>query len=130
MPIAEGKVFQFDHEDSIRSDFLEVFAYGGLKQHITYETNEFSCVCPFSGLPDFGSLSIVYIPDQYCIELKSLKYYLISFRQVGIYQERVTSRIFEDLFHIVKADYMKVTSVYNTRGGINATCYVERSKGD
>jgi len=126
MAKAEGRIFKFESESAISSNLLEVFPYEGEKQFIEYETLEFSCVCPFSGLPDFGKLVIQYIPDQYCVELKSLKYYIISYRNVGIYQEKATSRFFEDLYQVLKPAYLKVSTIYNTRGGINASCFVEK----
>ena len=64
--------------------------------------NEFASVCPFSGLPDTGIVWVEYIPQNQLVELKSLKYYFISFRNVGIYQEDVTSRIFNDLFPLLE----------------------------
>jgi len=126
MAKAEGRQFTFSPESDIRTDFLETFPYSGNKQFICYETKEFSCVCPFSGLPDFGILKIEHIPDKTCIELKSYKYYLTSFRNVGIYQEAATNRIFEDLYTVLKPTYLKVTTIYNTRGGIDAVCSIEK----
>jgi 7-cyano-7-deazaguanine reductase len=126
MAKAEGKVFKFDNETAIGVDFLETFPYKGEKQNIKYETREFSAVCPFSGLPDFAKLVIEYIPKSNCIELKSLKYYLTSFRNVGIYQEAATNRIFKDLHTIIKPEYLKITTTYNTRGGIDSTCFIEK----
>ncbi len=125
MIFAEGKKFTFDSEDKIRTDFLETFPYEGERQHILNETKEFSAVCPFSGLPDIAHVKIEYIPDKLCVELKSLKYYFVSFRNVGIYQEGVTDRIFQDIKKILNPHYLKVTSIYNTRGGIDATCTIE-----
>ena len=122
MAIAEGKIFQFDEPDQIRTDFLESFPYEGATQNIVYETTEFSCVCPFSGLPDFGTLVITYIPDEHCVELKSLKYYLVSWRNIGIYQEAATKRIYTDLKKILETNKLKVTTKYNVRGGLHTTC--------
>ncbi|NBV41821.1 NADPH-dependent 7-cyano-7-deazaguanine reductase QueF [bacterium] len=133
MATAEGLRLPFESEDAIRVDFLEVFPYIGERQFITYETKEWSCVCPFSGLPDYGILRIEYIPDELCVELKSLKYYIVSYRSVGIYQEPATNRLFQDLYPLVKPTYLKITTQYNTRGGIDTTCVVEkgsRSVGD
>jgi len=121
----EGKCFNFESENEIRTDFLEVFPYEGERQKITYTTNEFTAVCPFSGLPDIAKVTIEYIPQQYCLELKSLKYYYVSFRNVGIYQEAVTNRIFRDLKKILQPEYLKITTIYNTRGGIDAVCEIE-----
>ena len=128
MAIAEGLRLPFVGDEGIRFDFLERFPYGGERQFITYETTEWSCVCPFSGLPDYGTLTIEYIPNLHCVELKSLKYYLVSFRNVGIYQEAVTNRLFQDLFRFLSPRYLRVTTRYNTRGGIDAVCKIE--KGD
>lgn len=128
MPVPEGKTFDFLGEDSIRNDYLETIDYSGNPQEITYETDEFNAVCPFSGLPDIGKVVILYIPDAFLIELKSLKYYLVSFRNVGIYQEAVTNRIFNDLMDVLKPKYLKVETVYNIRGGILSTCVMDSDK--
>jgi len=124
----EGRLFSFDSPNKIRSDFLEIFPYEGNKQFVNYSTNEFSAVCPFSGLPDIAKVSIEYIPNKHCLELKSLKYYFVSYRNIGIYQEAVTNRIFDDIYDILKPNYLKVTTVYNTRGGIDATCHIEKGE--
>ncbi|AWB11051.1 MAG TPA: NADPH-dependent 7-cyano-7-deazaguanine reductase QueF [Thermodesulfobium narugense] len=119
MPEASGKTFEFKDESHIKTDFLEGFSFSA-EEYIKIETKEFSAVCPFSGLPDIGQLIIEYFPDGgICVELKSLKYYLTSFRNVGIYQEAATKRIYEDLKKLLKTDRLKVTLIYNTRGGIN-----------
>lgn len=128
MPKSEGRVFSFDRPDKIRTDFLETIPYKGVRQVVQYTTREFSAVCPFSGLPDIATVIIEYIPKRLCVELKSLKYYFISFRNVGIYQEEVTSRIFQDLRNLLKPNYLMVKTIYNTRGGIDAVCCIERGK--
>jgi 7-cyano-7-deazaguanine reductase len=125
MPEAEGKIFNHESEDSIRNDFLETIDYAGNPQEITYETDEFSAVCPFSGLPDIAYVSIRYIPSDKLIELKSLKYYFISFRNVGIYQEAATNRIYNDIEKLLKPAYLRIETVYNVRGGILATCIMD-----
>ncbi|HVX89908.1 MAG TPA: preQ(1) synthase, partial [Gemmatimonadales bacterium] len=84
----------------------------------------FSAVCPFSGLPDFATLTIRYIPGKSCVELKSLKYYVLSYRNVGIYQEHATAKLAEDLFGVLKPKSLTVTTVYNIRGGFDTTCKV------
>ena len=95
---AQGKEFTFDSEDHINPDFLETFLFDSKKQYIVTKTREFSAVCPFSGLPDLADVIIEYFPEGgKCVELKSLKYYFVSFRNVGIYQEAATKRIFDDL---------------------------------
>jgi 7-cyano-7-deazaguanine reductase len=128
MPKAEGKIFRFDKPDKIRPDFLETIPYKGGRQLVQYTTKEFSAVCPFSGLPDFGTIIIEYIPSKLLVELKSLKYYFISFRNVGIYQETVTDRIFRDIKRILNPKYLMVKTVYNTRGGIDSVCVIEKGK--
>jgi len=127
MPKAEGLTLPFDTEDAIRVDLLETFPYKGETQKINYTTSEFSAVCPFSGLPDYGDLIIDYIPKDSIVELKSLKYYITSYRQVGIYQEHLTSRLCQDLWALLDPQYLKITTIYNTRGGIDTTCSCEKS---
>ncbi len=123
MPKAQGKKFTFDTVDKIRPDYLETFNFDSKDQYIITKTKEFSAVCPFSGLPDLAKVIIEYYPDGgKCVELKSLKYYFISFRNVGIYQEAVTQRIYSDLKNVLNTQRLKVTSVYNTRGGFDTTC--------
>ena len=123
MPKAEGKQFEFLDESHINPGFLETFDFDSPNQLITTETDEFSSVCPFSGLPDLAYVKIEYHPNGgKCVELKSLKYYFISFRNVGIYQEAVTKRIFGDLKEILDTSKLRVTTIYNTRGGFDTTC--------
>ena len=123
MPKAEGKEFKFDTVDKIRPDYLETFDFDSKDQYIITKTKEFSAVCPFSGLPDLAKIIIEYYPDGgKCVELKSLKNYFISFRNVGIYQEAVTQKIYSDLKNALNTQRLKVTSVYNTRGGFDTTC--------
>ena len=123
MPVAEGKEFEFLDESAIRPDYLETFEFDSPKQYIMTETDEFSAVCPFSGLPDYAVLQIEYYPEGgKCVELKSLKYYTISFRNVGIYQEAATKRIYDDLKALLETSRIKVTTIYNTRGGFDTTC--------
>ena len=128
MPAPEGKVFSFKDITCIKSDFLETIDYDGLDQEITYTTKEFSAVCPFSGLPDIAIVEIVYIPNKHIVELKSLKYYFISFRDVGIYQEEATNKIYNDLFSLLKPKALKVKTIYNTRGGIDSMCIIDSEK--
>ena len=123
MPKAEGKQFEFLDESHINPGFLETFDFDSPNQLIITETDEFNAVCPFSGLPDFAYVKIEYHPDKgKCVELKSLKYYFISFRNVGIYQEAVTKIIFRDLKKILNTSRLRVTTIYNTRGGFDTTC--------
>jgi 7-cyano-7-deazaguanine reductase len=122
MPRAEGELFPFVDQSHIRPDFLETFEFDSPDQYIKTETHEFVAVCPFSGLPDVGHLIIEYYPQGgRCIELKSLKYYITSFRNVGIYQEEATRRIYEDLKAALHSPRIRVTTVYNVRGGFLTT---------
>ena len=109
--------------DRINTDFLETFSFNSPNQYIMTETDEFSAVCPFSGLPDISYVKIEYYPKGgKCIELKSLKYYFVSFRNVGIYQEAATKRIYDDLQSTLKTNQLMVTTLYNIRGGFETTC--------
>lgn len=127
MPVAEGKSFTFFGEEVIQPQFLELIPYSGDSQEILYETEEFSAVCPFSGLPDIGLLQIRYIPSESIVELKSLKYYLTSFRCCGIYQERATQVLYRDLSEALDPKFISVKLVYNVRGGIRSTTYISSS---
>ena len=103
------------------------------RQVVVYETEpgEFSALCPFSGLPDSGRLRIEYVPGSWILELKSLKYYLVSWRDIGAAQEDVTALVYEDLRrHLGDADYLVVKTVYTVRGGINTTCTVDSRQQD
>ena len=79
---------------------------------------EFSCVCPRTGLPDFAVIDIHYIPDQFIVELKSLKLYILKFRNIGIYHEHVTNKIMDDFKKISKPRKIEVWGRFNPRGGI------------
>ncbi len=93
-----------------------------------YETEpgEFSALCPFSGLPDSGTVRIEYVPGSWLVELKSLKYYLLSWRHIGAAQEDVTALLFEDLArHLEDPHRLVVTTDYTVRGGIHTVCSVD-----
>ena len=123
MAKAEGRQFNFESTAKIDSSLLECFEFKSIDQYIKVETQEFNAVCPFSGLPDIAQLVIEYYPaGESCLELKSLKYYLITFRNVGIYQEAVTRRIYDDLRTVLNTKRIKITTKYNTRGGFDTTC--------
>ena len=126
MAIAEGRTLPFSGPETIDAAALETFGYDGPEQTIVTETREFSAVCPYSGLPDYALLRVTYVPSDRCIELKSLKYYIMSYRSVGIFQEHATARIAEDLFRVLQPKQLEVTTVYNVRGGFETTCSVEK----
>ena len=89
---------------------------------------EFTSVCPMTGLPDFGLITIQYTPDKYIVELKSLKYYLMQYRNVGIFYEHVVNRILDDLVVMLKPKSMRVSGDFTTRGGIDSTVSAEYNK--
>jgi len=117
-----AKRFDIHQEADIGVKVLEKipFDYPGSDTEVVYETEEFTCVCPWTGLPDFGILTVTYIPDKSLIELKSLKYYLTSYRNVGIIQEHAVNRILKDLVKLVKPLSMTVDAEYRERGGIKS----------
>lgn len=91
---------------------------------------EFTCLCPRTGQPDFAELLLEYVPDKSCIELKSLKMYIWSFRDQGHFHEAVTNRILDDLVGAMAPRFLRLTGVFNVRGGVYTTVCVEhRSPG-
>jgi 7-cyano-7-deazaguanine reductase len=126
------KRFDIQQEDAIDVGVLESipFDYAGSVTEVVYETGEFTAVCPWTGLPDFARLVIRYMPDTSLVELKSLKYYLTSYRNVGILQEHVVNRILQDLIKLLQPVSMMVEAEYRERGGIKtvATAGYEKSQ--
>jgi len=96
--------------------------------HIRIDSPEFTCLCPKTGQPDFAEIKLDYIPDQLCVELKSLKLYYWSFRDEGHFHEQVTNLIANDLIKLLDPRYLKVSAVFNVRGGVYTTVEVEHSK--
>ena len=96
---------------------------------IMIDVPEFTCICPKTGLPDFAVITIRYTPDKYCIELKSLKYYEIFFRDVGIFHENVVNKFLDDLVNACEPRWMEITGEFNARGGIKTTVLAEYNKG-
>jgi len=93
--------------------------------HVHMEIPEFSCLCPKTGQPDFATLLLDYIPDQACIELKSLKLYIWSYRNEGAFHEAVTNRILNDLVGATQPRFMRLTAKFYVRGGIFTTVVAE-----
>jgi 7-cyano-7-deazaguanine reductase len=89
--------------------------------NITIDIPEFTCICPKTGLPDFAVIKIEYSPKAYCLELKSLKMYTIFFRDIGIFHEHLVNKMLEDIVRAVKPRWLKITAVFNPRGGITTT---------
>ena len=114
------KRFDIQNEDAIDVRVLEAirFDYPESATDVLYETDEFTAVCPWTGLPDFAKLTIRYVPTNSLVELKSLKYYLTSYRNIGILQEHAVNRILNDLVHLLKPVTMTIEAEYRERGGI------------
>lgn len=91
---------------------------------------EFTSLCPKTGQPDFATIILEYIPDQLCVELKSYKFYLQSYRNDGIFFESVTNKILDDLVEVIKPRWMKITAQFNTRGGISSVIEAEYEDED
>ena len=104
-------------------DLLETFEnpYPDRDYTITIVCPEFTSLCPKTGQPDFGTLTIRYVPDRRCVELKSLKLYLQQFRNVGIFYEHVTNRILDDLVAVLEPRWMILEAAFRPRGGITTT---------
>ena len=124
------KHLEFLPESSIRPEELLTFEYEyiGKKANVVIDTDEFTSVCPWSGLPDFGNLTVSYTPHRLCIELKSLKYYLLSYRNVGIVQEHAANKILRHLVEACDPIQMTVTLDYRLRGGVHTTVSVDHEK--
>jgi 7-cyano-7-deazaguanine reductase len=110
----------------IRPDLLETFSYQypGSPATVEVSTDEFTAVCPWSGLPDFGTITIRYLPDDRVLELRSFKYYLLSYRNVGIYQEHAANRILADLVRACAPQWMELDLDYRIRGGVHTVVRV------
>ncbi len=114
--------FDIQTEEAIDFAVLETtpFDYPDSATEVVYETEEFTFVCPWTGLPDFARLVIHYVPYHSLVELKSLKYYLTSYRNVGILQEHAVNRILQDLVQLLQPVSMVIEAEYKERGGIKA----------
>ncbi len=97
---------------------------------IRIQVPEFSCLCPKTGQPDFAELRLEYVPDNLCVELKSLKLYVWSFRDEGAFHEAVTNRILDDLVAAIQPRFMRLTAEFNVRGGIFTTLVAEHRLPD
>jgi len=116
--------YTIESPDIINKDMIDPIEYQYKSKRdvdITIRQPEFTSVCPMTGLPDFGCITIRYIPDSKIVELKSLKYYLMQYRNVGIFYEHVVNRILDDLVTMLKPKSMQVTGDFTTRGGIDST---------
>ena len=116
--------------DIPQSSDLEIVnnEYRDREYEIKISIPEFNCVCPRTGLPDFGTISIIYIPNKYIVELKSLKLYIVKFRNMGIFHEHVTNKILDDFSNSCKPKKIKVFGDFHPRGGIQTSVNVENDK--
>lgn len=100
----------------------------GRYYRVTLETNEFTCLCPITGQPDFASIKIQYVPDEKIVESKSLKLYFWSYRNEGAFHEHLVNQICDDLVKVLDPHWLKVTGVFQVRGGIGITVEAEHTK--
>ena len=96
---------------------------------IIVDVPEYNAICPKTGLPDFGELTIRYVPDRHCLELKSLKLYIVAFRNVGIFYENAVNRILRDCVHACSPKRMSIAGKFSSRGGISSTIEVRYADG-
>lgn len=124
--------YKADKPEIIKAEVLDPIDYAYSSQRditISIRQPEFTSVCPMTGLPDFGTITICYVPNDKIIELKSLKYYLLQYRNVGIFYEHVTNRILEDLVAILKPKKMEVKGEFSARGGLDAMVTANYEEG-
>ncbi len=110
-----------------RIELLETFEnkYPDRIYTVTHIAPEFTSLCPKTGQPDFATITLEYVPDKLCVELKSYKFYLQSYRNEGIFFESVTNKILDDLVEVTQPRWMKITAEFNTRGGISSVIEAE-----
>jgi 7-cyano-7-deazaguanine reductase len=116
--------YRVDKPDIVTTAMLDPIEYhykGKRDIVITIAQPEFTSVCPMTGLPDFGTITIRYTPDEFIVELKSLKYYLLQFRSVGMFYEHVANRILDDLVQVLHPQWMEVTGEFTSRGGLTTS---------
>ena len=102
--------------------------YSDREYNIDVSVPEFNCVCPKTGLPDFANIIIQYVPDKYIVELKSLKLYMVKFRNVGIFHEHVTNRILDDIVKVASPRKIKIVGDFHPRGGVKTSVTAQWEK--
>ena len=109
------------------SDSLETFPNPNPERDYSVRIRipEFTCLCPRTGQPDFATLNLEYVPDRRCVELKSLKQYIWSFRNEGVFHEAVTNRILADLVSALQPRFLRLTAHFNVRGGLYTSVVAE-----
>ncbi len=105
------------------------YEYKGRDIFVEIVQPEFTSLCPITGFPDFSTIKIIYIPDEKIVELKSLKYYLLQYRNVGIFYESLVNKILDDLVFVIKPKYMEVICEFTPRGGIKTSVKAVYKKG-
>jgi 7-cyano-7-deazaguanine reductase len=137
IPFARSRLADFHHQKladfpmpSRPSKSLQTFANPAPERdyRIHMDIPEFTCVCPMTGQPDFATLVLDYIPDRACVELKSLKLYVWSYRNEGAFHEAVTNRILDDLVRATRPRYMRLEARFKMRGGIDTSVVAEHRK--
>lgn len=115
--------YKIESPDIVKADILDPIEYKYESRRdidIIIEQPEYTSVCPMTGLPDVGRITIKYRPDKTIVELKSLKFYLLQYRNVGIFYEHVVNRILDDLVSVLAPKWMEVTGDFTARGGITS----------
>ena len=116
---------------SLKTPAIEVWEnqYNDREYVVDLSTDEFTCICPKTGLPDFATIHIQYKPTKVCIELKSFKMYLLFYREVGIFHEHLVNKLMDDLVACAKPRWMKIEVIMKPRGGISTTVSAEYPRG-
>ncbi len=116
-----------EHIRVLKTPSIEVWKnqYPQNRYVVAIDIAEFTCICPKTGLPDFAVIRIEYSPAKFCVELKSFKMYTIAFRNVGIFHEHLINKMLEDFVKSVKPRWVKISGVFNPRGGITTTVAAE-----
>ncbi len=125
--------YTIEKVESVRADLLDPIEYtykGKRDIDITIRQPEFTSVCPMTGLPDFSAITIRYTPNEKIVELKSLKYYLLQYRNVGIFYEHVVNHILDDLVSVLEPKWMEVRGVSTARGGITSEVAAQHTAGE
>ena len=123
-PLEKNIKYNIESPDIIKADVLDAIEYGYKSRRdidIVIRQLEYTSVCPMTGLPDVGCITIKYRPDTKIVELKSLKFYLLQYRNVGIFYEHLVNRILDDLVAVLEPKSMEVTGDFTARGGITTT---------
>jgi 7-cyano-7-deazaguanine reductase len=123
-PLEKNIKYNIESPDIVKADVLDAIEYGYKSRRdidIVIQQLEYTSVCPMTGLPDVGCITIKYRPDTKIVELKSLKFYLLQYRNVGIFYEHLVNRILDDLVAVLEPKSMEVTGDFTARGGITTT---------